>query len=769
MEPGTGFRMGDVVVQPDLRRVTKNGHSRRLEPKVMKVLITLAAKPGTVVSRQELQDAVWATPYVSEDLPRRAISALRRALGDRASTPRYIETIPRAGYRLLLPVEPLKVEVQYGEPKDGEPTDGDSIVVGAAPISTIDVPARGAAAIDPPATEDRGDPELADGDANPGAVAHPIGGQRGIETNRRRRQSSSVILLSVLALVAVAARFGAMQRDASTTATRHVVPLTTRPGLEYDPAISPDGSRVAYLRSAGTTGDSSVTLELQLLDSTQSLTLGEPVADLDHPIESLAWSPNGTQLAYRRWKSGEGWGLYTVSALGGAERKLVDLGRAETSGLSWSPAGGSLVLGRSPGDGAPLALQRFDRSSERLDTLSVPPPTAIGDTLPAFSPDGGTIAFARVHGADVVELRLMDADGTNDRSLLPGRHKIADLDWSADGRWIVTASFEGGRHQLWRIEAQSGRIDRITGAGDGARWLSTSRTGNHLVYARTRFELGLCTLDLTRGETTTLPMISSTFFDEALSLSPAGDRLASVSTRSGSFEIWTSGLNGQNPVRLTDFGHARIGRPAWVSGGRTLVFDANPDGRFDLFSVDASGGHPRQLTDNDGDDRLPSASADGETVYFASNRSGSWQVWRTTAVGGPADQVTTEGGYFAQPSLDGTWLYFTRFRQSGLWRVRLTTPGAPAQRLLPDAPSIWEWGNWIVTDTGIWVITRDLAGQVLLSLFNATTGDQIRQVPFDGTPVRPSLSRAPNDGHLLLARVERVESDLMLVESLTIR
>src|SRR5579864_6602155 len=76
----------------------------QVERKVMEVLVCLARSPGRVVTKDELVREVWDGRFVSDDVVWRSVRELRRALGDETRAPRYIETIPRRGYRLLAPV-----------------------------------------------------------------------------------------------------------------------------------------------------------------------------------------------------------------------------------------------------------------------------------------------------------------------------------------------------------------------------------------------------------------------------------------------------------------------------------------------------------------------------------------------------------------------------------------------------------------------------------------------------------------------------------------
>ena len=98
------FHVGRWRVAPSLNRLEADDTTVHLEPKVMQVLVRLAQQPGQVVSREQLLAAAWADTFVTDDVLKRSISELRRALGDDARQPVYIETIPKGGYRLIAPV-----------------------------------------------------------------------------------------------------------------------------------------------------------------------------------------------------------------------------------------------------------------------------------------------------------------------------------------------------------------------------------------------------------------------------------------------------------------------------------------------------------------------------------------------------------------------------------------------------------------------------------------------------------------------------------------
>ncbi len=104
MDPGADFHLGEWLVQPSLNRLTRGEVRVQLELKAMEVLVCLAVHGDRLVSRRELVDAVWRTEFIADNTLTHAIGELRKALGDDPRAPRYIETIPKRGYRLVAEV-----------------------------------------------------------------------------------------------------------------------------------------------------------------------------------------------------------------------------------------------------------------------------------------------------------------------------------------------------------------------------------------------------------------------------------------------------------------------------------------------------------------------------------------------------------------------------------------------------------------------------------------------------------------------------------------
>lgn len=112
------FRLGTWIVDPAANRIRRGEDEARLEPKVMCVLLLLAERQGQVVSRSDLEERAWPRMLVSDEAVTNTLIKLRKALGDDARNPTFIETIAKSGYRLIAEVAPLEAMTYEAPPAD---------------------------------------------------------------------------------------------------------------------------------------------------------------------------------------------------------------------------------------------------------------------------------------------------------------------------------------------------------------------------------------------------------------------------------------------------------------------------------------------------------------------------------------------------------------------------------------------------------------------------------------------------------------------------
>ena len=547
------------------------------------------------------------------------------------------------------------------------------------------------------------------------------------------------------------------------------VPFTSFPGGEYEPAFSPDGTRVAFVWNGEKEDNFDIYVKL--------VNTGAPLRLTTNPAGegSPAWSPDGQSIAFIRYSARhEDSGVYVVPALGGPERKIgaiFPLAHIFDRHLDWSPDGKFLVVVDKASAGAPFGLFLLSPNDGDKRRLTTPPVESIGDTGPAFSPDGRTVSFNRTISSGVNDIYLVAVTGGEPRRLTQDNLFISGHAWSADGREIVFASARGGPKDLWRIPSSGGEPKSLGELGEGAYYLAISRRGNELAYSKFSRDSNIWRIELSpAGEPVQDPakFISSTLEDTSAQYSPDGSKIAFRSNRSGSDEIWVCDSSGANPLALTSFRGVLSGTPRWSPDGQYLAFDSRPGGNPDIYVIRATGGSPRRITTEKSEDVVPSWSADGKWIYFASNRTGDWQVWKTPAEEGSTGkpvQVTRQGGFAAFESTDGKWTYYAKGRdRSGLWKVPVD--GGEESEVIASLKAGY-WGYWAVTDKGIYFIDLKRPSEAVVELFSFATErvKQLARLPKD-PPFGDSGFSISKDGRwVLYTQVDQSGSDIMLVEN----
>lgn len=151
--PWQAFGLGEWRVEPGLDRISRGGEVVQVPPRVMQVLLCLAERPGQLVTKRQLIDTVWDRELVTEGALTRSIAVLRRILGDNAARPRYVENVPRLGYRLVMPTLALSETREAALPCQRSPcwlscgerrfvlSDGENLI-GRAPDAAVHIDSK---------------------------------------------------------------------------------------------------------------------------------------------------------------------------------------------------------------------------------------------------------------------------------------------------------------------------------------------------------------------------------------------------------------------------------------------------------------------------------------------------------------------------------------------------------------------------------------------------------------------------------------------------
>ncbi|HEV8485014.1 MAG TPA: winged helix-turn-helix domain-containing protein, partial [Blastocatellia bacterium] len=562
------FRVGDFIIEPQINSITGAEKTARVEPKVMQVLVCLADHAGEVVPKEKLIQSVWPDTFVTDDVLTRSISELRKVLGDDAREPRFIQTIPRSGYRLV-------ADVSY---------DGEKPETGSHPTASTSIAALG------------------------------------VQPRPWRRVSSLIAMAVVLMLGVGGTVWYYITHRTPSLPPMKVVPFTSFPGWEGNPAFSPNGNQIAFDWS-GEKNDN-FDIYVMLIGSENPLRLTtDPAQDADP-----TWSPDGRQLAFVRTSESE-IAIYTVPALGGPERKLLSLGpKADWGGsgpdLDWSADGKYIACVEKRSNQEPFNIFLFSPETGKKRMLTSPGAPNFGDFYPAFSPDSRSVAFIRCDTAVSQDIYVVSVTGGEPRRLTFDNVPLLCPGWTADGREVIFSSTRaGGDYGLWRISAAGGTPERLAVGGHYVPFASISRQGNRLAYVQWSGDFNIYRIDVsdsTGSGNLPIKLTPSTRLDFAPQYSPDGKRIVFQSDRSGSQEIWMCDSDGSHAVQVT-FLNRVVDTPRWSPNGHQIAFDVHQEGKGDIYVISAESGLPRPIVTDDSEEYAPSWSSDGRSIYFASN------------------------------------------------------------------------------------------------------------------------------------------------------
>ena len=660
----TVYRFGPFMVDPAERQLTRDGVLVALPPKAFDTLLEFVRNSGHLLEKRELMTAIWPDSFVEEDNLAQSVSMLRKALGERAGSRQFIETIPKCGYRFVPPVEVIS---------------------------------NGAEITAPPAADPRGLEQ-----ANAIAPEH--------------HKARYIALFGASVLVAAVVLFLTSRTPQPVKHGAAYTPITDFTDSAIAPALSPDGRTVAFIRGAD-----------WFLSSDQiwlkSLPDGEPV-QLTHdtrPKFAPAFTPDGSRITYSVANMGSyEWNTFTMSLFGGEPRLLL----RNAEGLTWLSDRQVLFSEVKTGVHMGVVTAAADGSGRR--GVYLPEHERAMAHFSYASPDRKSVLVIEMdHTGAWMRCRLVPLDRSSAGVAVgPPGHCTAAA-WSPDGRWMYFTGGSASGDHVWRQRfgkaepeqvtfgpteeqgiavAPDGR-SLITSIGDqqSSIWIHDERgdhpitsvgnasmprfsgDGKHLYYllrrgsAESGNELWVADVDSGKSERL-LPGFSIVSYDIS---GDSTEALFATAASGGESEIWFAALDGRSAPRRID--HAREDSPFFGPNGQVLLRVS--DGRANyLYRINRDGSHtkvvPHPISNFMGvspDGRW--AAGDGTDQRHSQYRCGD----RNPPRGGEPKRLCS-GYCMPQWAPDGRYLYVS-LEVARVHSRKIAAIPLPPHESLPDLPS----------------------------------------------------------------------------------
>ena len=666
----------------------KNGSKVRLQEQPFRLLTFLVQRPGDLVSREELREKLWpADTYVDFDNSlNTAASKLREALGDSAASPRFVETLPRRGYRFIAPLE------RHGQ-------------VGDVASSVPPTPAE----LKTPAQQ----------------VLHAS-----LRRARLRQLALAAALVVAVGLVVVLGlRSPPPAKEAPLRRFALVPPVAvSTTDFTTNLAISPNGRHIAFA-AAGAKGK----LWVQDLDQQQPRAIAG-TAGARWPF----WSPDSDFIGFAA-----GAELKKISVQGGVAIRVCELPGLGFFGGSWSADGElivfssgnpalSVVLFEVPARGGTanrlVSAEESEQSSAWMQATPHFLPSEAGDRVLLFSSSsaggtGGSNVMVQDLKAGRRELlgpgfaAVYSPSGHLVYRSAPFAYGLWALPFSLDTLKATAEAFPIAQNSRSPTVATDGTLvyldssgslqrqrqlvwlnrsgDKIGEIGLPPEWISNaalSPDGRLVAFqAMEGSNWDIWVWDITRAVKTRLTTAPEV--DGVPIWAPAGEQVAFPSNRAGNYDIFLRQADGSGAAKVLVATPRNEALTDWSREGKYLLYwRDDPETGADLWYLerneDGSAWEPHPFLHTPFNQRAAKFSPDGRYVAYVSDESGQWEVYaRPFPEGSSQSTVSSNGGTQPRWSRDGKELFYVE--GSTLMAVSVSSGAtfsvSPASRLFEHA------------------------------------------------------------------------------------
>lgn len=555
------YEFGEFRLDADEKSLSVENNRLPLTPKVFQMLSVFLESDGKLLSKDELMNKIWTNSFVEESNLTFTIRQLRKVLNDDAHQPKFIETVPRRGYRFIAKVNKIPVDALKFAAAETE-------IFAAKQESFI------ASEKNLPTASENSRPN-------------------------RKFIAFGLVLFSFFTL----SLSGFIYREAvqSTAPNFNQIKFSriTNDGKAVISAISPDGKYIVHVKNEG----AAQSLWVRQAEETKDIQVVEP-----QPVQywGISVSPDNQRIFYTAWEANKSDAiLYQVPILGGTPRKVLEM---IDSAVSFSPDGKKIAYLRTFNSAGISELVTANADGTEINVLATRNAPDSFDVLhgsPAWSPDGKIIAAVGASTTLGVKSLLITFDAEDgEQKSLTGQNwlNVEQIEWLRDQSGLLMNAGENSFQwkQIWHVSFPDGQARKITNdLNDYAGVKLTNDSKKLLTVQQEQITHHWIApgSDLMNGRLI-LSEAGKNAETEGVAWSPEG-RLILRFSQNNQDSIWQIEADGSNPKQLT-FNSNDI-EPAVSADGNTIIYSSKQTGIYRLWRMDKNGENRKLLTDEEGE------------------------------------------------------------------------------------------------------------------------------------------------------------------------
>lgn len=582
------YEFGPFQINGAERLLFRDGNRIALTPKAFDTLLILIERQGHIVEKDELMSLVWPDTAVEENNLMQNVHSIRKALGETSQEQKYIETLPRRGYRFIAEVRKI-----VPQPEIAQPEESDLVT------TEFFTPA-----------------------------AHP-----------GNKNKFFIYVVAPLLILTTGVFYLARNLGKPADQPMRITRLTNTSNV-WEAAISPDGDSLVII--LGDVGQQSLRFK-QISTATEKELL--PSGEIRY--RGVVFSPDGKSIYFaRREKNEAEYALYQMPISGGERKRLL---YGVDSVITFSPTGEQIAFVREnfpqPGHSS-LMIADVSGANERiLSSHKIPEFLSVDGA--SWSPDGKTIAIAIASTNQGLHFRIVSI-GVNDSKVVNvGDEKwtwAAKVAWLQDGKGLIFL----GRHlnsktnnnQVWQIDYSSGQSHQLITDLNDYRALSIDKSnqGFVTVQSETRANLYVTRQDESTAQEITSNSISQNGND-GLDWTPDG-KIVYTSLANNQKDLWLIDPSNKENKQLTNNADDNASRPSVSFDGQFLIFNSARSGVPQIWRIGLHDSNATKLS-NGSLDLNPFCSPAANTVFYSAEKDGKRVIWRTGIDGAESNQPNT--------------------------------------------------------------------------------------------------------------------------------